>query len=248
MRYFIHLAYDGGAYHGWQLQPNAITVQHCLNKALSTLLKAEVETTGCGRTDTGVHARDFYAHLDTNSTIDDTKRFVHSLNALLPYDISVYDLLPVSESAHARFDAISRTYEYHICDRKEPFDRAYAFHFGKPLDLDAMNTAALHLLQQDDFACFNKTGGSQNGTHCNVSAATWVRSGHQIVFTITANRFLRNMVRAIVGTLLEVGEGKLTQEQFLEILASGERSEAGASVPAHGLFLTKVVYPYIQTN
>lgn len=248
MRYFIHLAYDGGAYHGWQLQPNAVTVQECLNKGLSTLLKTEVETTGCGRTDTGVHARDFYAHLDSFSPIDDTRRFVHSLNALLPYDISVYEMIPVPETAHARFDAISRTYEYHICDRKEPFDRAYAFHFSKPLDIDTMNAAASLLLQQVDFACFNKTGGSQNGTHCIVSTAIWVRNGHQIVFTITANRFLRNMVRAIVGTLLEVGEGKLTVDQFREILASGDRSEAGASVPAHGLFLTKVVYPFIHKN
>ena len=248
MRYFIHLAYDGGAYHGWQIQPNATTVQEILNKAISTLVKADVETIGCGRTDTGVHARDFYAHFDSPSPVIDHNKFLHALNAMLPYDIAVYRLIQVADTAHARFDATSRTYEYHICDRKEPFGRSYAFHFSKPLDIDAMNAAAAELLPHEDFACFNKTGGAQTGTHCNLVHAVWVRHEHHLVFTVTANRFLRNMVRAIVGTLLEVGEAKINLEDFRQILASGDRSEAGASVPAHGLFLTNVVYPYITDN
>lgn len=248
VRYFIHLAYDGGAYHGWQIQTNAITVQELLNKALTILVKENVETTGCGRTDTGVHARNFYAHFDCSEPINDLSRFLHAFNALLPYDISVYQVLAVHETAHARFDATSRTYEYHICDRKEAFERDYAFHFFKPLDLDTMNQAAALLLQHRDFACFNKMGGSQNGTECSVTEAEWKKSGHKLVFTISANRFLRNMVRAVVGTLLEVGEGKLSLSEFSQILNSGDRSEAGASVPAHGLFLTKVDYPFVVSQ
>lgn len=248
VRYFLRLAYDGGPFHGWQVQPNAQTVQQFLNEALSTLLRHPVETTGCGRTDTGVHAREFYAHFDTGETVADSGKFLHSLNAILPLEIAVYELIPVEPAAHARFDAVSRSYEYVVIDHKDPFLLERALYWPHGFDLDRMKDAADLLLTHSDFACFTKAGGASNGTNCTVTTATWEQREHRIVFKISANRFLRNMVRAIVGTLLEVGQGKLSREGFHEILLHGDRSDAGVSVPPHGLYLTRVDYPFIIPN
>jgi tRNA pseudouridine38-40 synthase len=246
VRYFLRLAYDGRPFHGWQVQPNAVTVQQVLNESMAVLLKEPVETTGCGRTDTGVHATEFFAHFDVSSTVSDPERFIRSLNALLPPEVAVYDLLPVHPEAHARFDAVSRTYEYHLTTRKDPFLRDRALFHPQLLEVNRMNDAARLLLEHDDFACFNKSGGAQTGTVCKVSAAAWEVRPDRLVFTVTANRFLRNMVRAMVGTLLEVGEGRCSLDEFRAILISGDRSDAGMSVPAHGLFLVHVVYPYLS--
>lgn len=248
MRYFLRLAYDGRPFHGWQVQPNAVTVQQALNEALAVLLKETVETTGCGRTDTGVHATEFFAHFDTTVDLMDQTRFLRSLNALLPAEIAVYELLAVHPEAHARFDAVSRTYEYHLTGRKDPFLRDRALFHPQPLDVDRMNEAARLLTEHEDFACFNKAGGAQTGTNCKITEAVWKVFPDRMVFTVTANRFLRNMVRAMVGTLLEVGEGRCSIEEFKIILDSGDRSDAGMSVPAHGLFLVRVVYPYINST
>jgi tRNA pseudouridine38-40 synthase len=248
VRYFLRLAFDGRPFHGWQAQPNAPTVQQRLEESLSVLLKSPVETMGCGRTDTGVHAAEFYAHFDPEYSVPDPDRFLRSLNALLPPEIAVYELIPVAPDAHARFDATSRTYEYRVTARKDPFLREHALFFPYPLDVERMNAAAALLLKQEDFACFTKTGGNSNGTHCRVTQAQWSQLEDRLVFTVTANRFLRNMVRAMVGTLLETGEGKCSLEQFESILSSGNRSDAGISVPAHGLSLVRVEYPFIHPS
>jgi tRNA pseudouridine38-40 synthase len=230
------------------VQPNALTVQQVLDQALSTFLKEKVETTGCGRTDTGVHAREFFAHFDTSEQVQDPGRFLRSINALLPSEIAISHLLEVHPEAHARFDAVSRTYEYHLYSRKDPFlDHRALFH-PKPLDLNSMNQAARLLLDHEDFACFNKSGGAAHGTRCRITAAGWEVFPDKIVFTVTANRFLRNMVRAMVGTLLEVGEDRCSIDEFAGILHSGDRSDAGMSVPAHGLYLVSVRYSYLNQD
>jgi len=248
LRYFIQLSFSGTAYHGWQLQENAVSVQAVLNDALGILLKHEINTTGCGRTDTGVHAKKFFAHFDSDLSLETLNDFIHQLNCILPPDIAVRGFIPVAADAHARFDARSRTYEYSIHQNKDPFRLGYSWYFAQSLDLDLMNEMASLLLAYHDFSCFSKSG-SRNPTHnCTVTFASWTENEGRLLFRITANRFLRNMVRAIVGTLIEGGKNNLGIDDFKSILESKNRSEAGPSVPAHGLSLTDVVYPYIKNE
>ena len=245
-RYFLFLAYEGTRYQGWQVQPHTTdTVQAVLNAKLSMLLREPVEVTGCGRTDTGVHASAFYAHFDTTAEQlpESAERFVYHLNAVLPADIAVYAIQRMPDTAHARFDATYREYEYHITRIKNPFGSTQSWLLRDELDVEHMNACAALFLQQTDFGAFCKSGGNAKTTLCTVSCAYWRSNGHQLVFTIGANRFLRNMVRAAVGTLLDAGRGKLSVADVQRILQSGNRSEAGQSVPARGLFLTDVHYP-----
>lgn len=247
MRYFIEFAYNGKNYHGWQYQPHSISVQEVLNKALSTLLKQPIDVTGAGRTDTGVHAKQMYAHFDYDSVIN-SDSLTQKLNSFLPKDIVVYRLIPLHDDAHARFDATSRTYEYHIHTFKDAFiGEGSWFHFH-PLDMDKMNEAAKILFEYKDFKCFSKTHTDVRTFNCVIMEANWKKEGNNLVFTVAADRFLRNMVRAIVGTLVNVSLGKITLQDFREIIESRDRNKAGFSVPAHGLYLTKVAYPYIQED
>lgn len=245
-RYFIEISYKGTAYHGWQIQPNAITVQEVFNKALNVILKKDIETLGCGRTDTGVHASQFFLHLDLDEAIIDHEKMIRSLNALLPKDIAVKNILKVSEDAHARFDATLRSYEYHIHFKKNPFKTDSSWLLRDELDISAMNKAAQIILEYQDFGAFCKANGDNFTNLCEVSQSEWEVKDDEIIYHISANRFLRNMVRAIVGTLVEVGKGKLKPEALHQIIQSQNRSEAGVSVPACGLFLTAVHYPYIK--
>jgi tRNA pseudouridine38-40 synthase len=242
-RYFLKLAYKGTAFHGWQIQPNAHSVQAELCRAASLLLQSETEITGCGRTDTGVHATEFYAHFDSENLLADCVDFVYRLNAILPFDIAVSEVFPVQADAHARFSALSRTYEYRITSKKNPFVKELACHFSRPLDLKVMNHLASVLMEYCDFSCFSKAHTQTKTNNCTISRAAWEEKNDLLIFTITADRFLRNMVRAIVGTLVEAGLGNLDEAGLREILKSGDRSNAGKSMPAEGLFLTKVEYP-----
>lgn len=242
MRYFIQFSYFGKAYHGWQNQPNAITVQEVLEKALSTLLRQKVEVVGAGRTDAGVHAKQMFCHLDVDE-IQDIDDLVYRLNAFLPDDVAIQGIHPVADDAHARFDATERTYEYWLVKEKDPFLFDHAHFIKQPLDVDAMNRAAKIVLDYTDFECFSKSNTDVKTFNCDVREAFWKIDEEKWVFTITADRFLRNMVRAVVGTLLDVGMGKMPAEGIHKIIASKDRGEAGASVPAKGLYLTKVSYP-----
>jgi tRNA pseudouridine38-40 synthase len=248
LRYFIKLAYKGTHYHGWQSQPNATSVQETLGKAVSVVLNSEVNLMGAGRTDTGVHAKEMYAHFDFETPFD-TENIVHKLNSYLPKDIVVYAIIPVSSEAHARFDATKRTYEYHINSFKDAFIQDESWYFQQSLDVDLMNEAAQLLFNYTDFQCFSKVNTDVNTFDCTIFEAQWTQStdkheNDKLVFTISANRFLRNMVRAIVGTLVNVGMHKISLEDFETIIKSKNREKAGFSVPAHGLFLTKIEYPY----
>ncbi|WP_417367898.1 tRNA pseudouridine(38-40) synthase TruA [Flavobacterium beibuense] len=245
MRYFIEFAYNGKNYHGWQYQPHSISVQEVLNKALSTLLKQPIDVTGAGRTDTGVHAKQMYAHFDFDKELD-SSFWTKKLNAFLPKDIVVYRIIPLHDDAHARFDATSRTYEYHIHTFKDAFDNETSWYYFHKLDVEKMNEAAKILFEYKDFKCFSKTHTDVKTFNCVMMEANWQQDGNKLVFTVAADRFLRNMVRAIVGTLVNVGQGKLTLQEFREIIESRDRNNAGFSVPAHGLYLTKVAYPYID--
>lgn len=242
-RYFIRLAYNGTNYKGWQVQPGTLTVQSELEKALSLILRAEVEIVGCGRTDTGVHASDYYAHFDLAAAIKDTADLVYKLNKFLPPAIAIKEIFEVADTAHARFDASQRVYEYKVVRQKNPFTQNLAYYFHGDLDVDAMNAAAAILLGNKDFKAFSKTHTDVKTTMCNVTFAQWEVRGDVLVFTIAANRFLRNMVRAIVGTLIEVGRGKRSFDEFSDVINSLERSEAGDSAPAEGLYLAKITYP-----
>lgn len=246
-RFFIELSYNGSAYHGWQIQHNAISVQEILDKNLSTLLRQKIETLGCGRTDTGVHAEQFYVHFDAvnDGLLNDPERFIYRVNSLLPPDVAVKRLLLVGNDTHARFDAISRSYQYRIHFDKNPFLHHFSWQMRDCLDVDAMNTAAKILLEYEDFSCFSKAHTQVFTNNCQITEAEWRVNGDQLVFYITANRFLRNMVRAIVGTLIEIGKGQKKTEHMHEVIRSQDRSKAGTSVPAHGLYLTAVEYPYI---
>lgn len=243
-RYFAHLAYDGTAYHGWQSQDNAHSVQTELEKCLSLKLSAPIKLTGCGRTDTGVHARNYYAHFDLEKAIlpEEKPALLNALNHFLPADIVLYDLINVHPNANARFDAISRTYSYYINTQKLPFDRQYAWYVYGLLDMELMQLCADYLLEVDDFTSFSKLHSSAKNNICKLSQASWQQTKYGLVFTITANRFLRNMVRAIVGTLIEVGRERHTFEQFKNIVEARNRGRAGLSAPASGLFLEEVVY------
>lgn len=245
MRYFIKLAYNGTPYHGWQIQPNASSVQETLNQAFSVLLKSEICLMGAGRTDTGVHARQMYAHFDFETPLDIPK-LLYKLNSYLPEDIVIYDIIPVSQEAHCRFDATKRTYEYHINTIKDPFLKEKSWYFSQYLDLEIMNKAAELLFKHTDFQCFSKVNTDVNTFDCTIFEAYWKQEGSSLIFTISANRFLRNMVRSIVGTLVTIGLQKITLEDFNDIILSKNREKAGFSVPAHGLYLTKIEYPYFN--
>jgi tRNA pseudouridine38-40 synthase len=246
-RYFIELAYKGTAYQGWQIQPNGRTVQSELNKALSILCKQPVETLGAGRTDTGVHARYFVAHFDTNKPIDDdlniSGRFIKSLNGILPLDMAVYAIHEVHPAANARFDALARTYEYRICTRKDPFTRGFSWCIFQTLDVEIMNAGAYQLMEYSDFTSFSKLHSGTKTNICTIHEAYWSVNEHYLVFTITADRFLRNMVRAITGTLVDLGKHKITLDALKHIIESKNRNMAGISAPAEGLYLTAIRYP-----
>ncbi|MFC2101782.1 tRNA pseudouridine(38-40) synthase TruA [Bacteroidota bacterium] len=244
-RYFIQLAYDGTHYHGWQIQRNARTVQQVLGDACSLILREPVKLTGCGRTDTGVHARQFFAHFELLRWMDETecRKLVYQLNGLLDSDIAVYDIYPVKPKIHARFSATTRTYTYTISRTKDPFQVNYSTYLFGEIGIEMMNQGAEFLLSVNDFTSFSKVNTDTKTNICRVKRAWWTESGDKLVFTISADRFLRNMVRAIVGTLLELGTGKMTFDEFRQIVAGKNRSDAGESVPAKGLFLVAVEYP-----
>lgn len=248
MRYFIQFAYKGTNYHGWQLQPNAVSVQEVLTKAMNILFREDFELIAAGRTDAGVHAKLMYAHFDTEKEFD-AAQMIQKLNSFLPEDITVYRFFDVSDQAHARFDAVSRSYEYHIHTFKNSFLKDLSWYHFRPLNVEKMNQAAKILLEYEDFECFSKAHTDVFTFNCTITKAYWEQKDDRLIFHISANRFLRNMVRAIVGTLIYVGSGKITVEDVRKIIESKDRGKAGFSVPAHGLYLTRVVYPYInETN
>ena len=242
MRYFVTFSYFGLAYHGWQSQPNAVTVQQIMEEVFTTLLRQKISLVAAGRTDTGVHAKKMVAHFDIEAPLNTTD-VVMKLNSFLPEDIAVEKIFAVSGDAHARFSALSRTYEYWLVQQKHPFYKDTAYYVKQPLNVSAMNMAAEVLMEYEDFEAFSKSGTDVKTNLCSVNKAVWVADNEKLVFTITADRFLRNMVRAIVGTLLEVGQGKIGLEDVKTIIKSKDRSRAGASVPAKGLYLTLVEYP-----
>ena len=242
MRYFITFSYDGTRYHGWQIQPNGDSVQERLEWALSTLLRREVNVTGAGRTDAGVHARVMVAHFDFDEAID-CQQLCYKLNRLLPFDIAVQEVKQVSDDMHARFSATSRTYHYYIHTKKDPFRRAYSCEIHYPLDFALMNEAGKILTTYEDFGAFCKSHTDVKTTICHVTEARWVQKSETAwYFRITANRFLRNMVRAVVGTLIDVGRGKLSIEEFRKVIEGKRRTEAGESMPGNALFLEDVRY------
>lgn len=242
MRYFIHFSYDGTNYHGWQIQPNGITVQGELQHALSVLLRADTPVTGAGRTDTGVHARNMVAHFDTEASIDG-EQLVYKLNRLLPRDIAVSRIVEVADDMHARFSATRRTYRYYVCTKKDPFCRNYYWHTHFNLDFELMNTAADVLKEYDDFGAFCKSHSDAKTTLCTIYEAQWHQQADgSWYFEITANRFLRNMVRAVVGTLVEVGRHRMSLEEFRRVIEGKKRTDAGESMPGHALFLESVEY------
>ncbi|HBX52490.1 MAG TPA: tRNA pseudouridine(38-40) synthase TruA [Bacteroidales bacterium] len=242
-RYFIELSYLGKNYHGWQLQKNAVTIQGTLDKVLSLLLNSEMETIGAGRTDTGVHAKYFVAHFDSEVEFD-LLQLCFKLNSFLPKDISVKTIFPVPSEAHSRFDAISRTYQYFLCTEKNPFMLDFAAYFFHPLDIGLMNSAAMILFEYSDFTSFSKLHSDTKTNNCKIMKAVWEEQEKGVfVFTIQADRFLRNMVRAIVGTLLDVGHKKISLNDFRKIIEDKNRCNAGQSVPPQGLFLTDIEYP-----
>ena len=244
MRYFIRLAYNGAPFHGWQIQPHDNSVQEVLEQALGTVLRTPVAVTGAGRTDTGVNARTMYAHFDVDAPIADVDGLCRSLNGLLGRDVAVYAIFPVADDAHARFDATSRTYKYFLHTAKSPFLYPLSWECHFDLDFDLMNEAAERLLHYTDFTSFSKLHTDVKTNNCRVTHARWERVGEQWVFTITADRFLRNMVRAVVGTLVEVGRHRISVDEFCRIIEAKDRCEAGNSMPGNALFLWDITYPY----
>jgi len=242
LRYFIEIAFNGKNYHGWQIQPDAASVQKTLEKALSTLLRKKIDLVGAGRTDAGVHAKQLFAHFDFDETIDN-KKLCFKLNSFLPNDIVVKNIFSVKEDAHARFHALSRTYEYHVSLEKDPFVNEFSYQLLQNPDVEKMNKASKILLNYTNFQCFSKSKTDVKTYNCIITFAEWKLHNNKLVFTITADRFLRNMVRAIVGTLLEIGLGKLEVNDLHDIIKSKNRSKAGTSAPAEGLYLTRVEYP-----
>ncbi len=242
MRYFLELSYNGSPYHGWQRQPNAVSIQEVLENALSTILRFKTEIVGAGRTDTGVHAKQIMAHFDSDRDLN-VESLIYKLNSILPAEIAIQSLYEVDKDAHARFDAVSRSYEYCINLTKDPFLIKKSYYMKRSLDLNLMNEAAKLLLNYTNFKCFSKSKTDVKTYNCTITEAIWERNKDNLIFKISANRFLRNMVRAIVGTLIEIGEGKLDLEDLVDIIKSENRSRAGYSVPAHGLYLVEVKYP-----
>lgn len=243
MRYFLTLAYNGAQYCGWQRQPNAPSVQQTLEEALSTLLRTTIQVVGAGRTDTGVHASEMVAHFDADISQQEADNLPYLLNRYLDASIVIYHIRPVLPQAHARFDALSRTYNYRIAFGKNPFEQQLAYVVHKQPSVEMMNHAANKLIEVNDFQSFAKAHSDVKTFLCDVTIAQWKLTPNGAIFTIEANRFLRNMVRAVVGTLLEIGWGKLTLEQWDQIIDSKDRSQAGFSAPAQGLYLTKIEYP-----
>lgn len=243
IRYFAKLAYHGAAYHGWQVQNNAHTVQAEINQALSTITRQPVNVVGCGRTDTGVHAKEFFLHFDLPQRFEQATDLAFKLNCLLPKDIVIHQVFETKPDMHARFSALSRTYEYHLSTQKDPFQQGRAYYFRKPLDVDLMNEAAASLADFTDFTTFSKLHTQVKTNNCVVSQAVWKTDSDPWVFTIRADRFLRNMVRAVVGTLIMVGEKKMDLEGFKQVIEAKNRQLAGPSVPAEGLYLVRVEYP-----
>jgi len=242
LRYFIELSYNGSAYHGWQNQPTAISVQEVLENALATVLKTPISVMGAGRTDTGVHASQMFAHFDFNEELIDTN-LIFKLNSFLPKDIAVHTIFKVKNDTHARFNALSRTYLYRITLQKNVFTFNDTFYVKQALDVEKMNEASKILLDYKDFQCFSKSNTDVKTYYCNIMKAEWVIENNELRFTIKADRFLRNMVRAIVGTMVNIGLGKTAIEDLHQIIKSKNRSEAGFSVPAQALYLTKIEYP-----
>lgn len=243
MRYFLELSYDGTNYHGWQIQPNAISIQEKINEGLSVLLQSEIMIMGAGRTDTGVHASQMFAHFDTDKDFE-VDKLLHRVNSILPEDIAIDKMFLVSDDAHSRFDATSRSYEYRIYLGRNPFLINSTWQlYTKKLDVPRMNQAAEFLLNYRDFKCFSKSKTDVKTNNCVITNALWKQEGNLLVFHISADRFLRNMVRAIVGTLVDIGLHKSTVENFKKIIESKDRTKAGFSVPAKGLFLTHIEYP-----
>lgn len=243
MRYFIEFSYNGSSFFGYQIQPNEISVQEELEKALSTILRTEIKTTGAGRTDTGVHAKKMFAHFDFEKNISDN--LVYQLNSFLPPSIAVKRIFEVKEDLHARFSATYRTYEYYISLEKNPFTENSAWqHWRRPLDVNKMNEACKILFEYEDFGSFAKIGGDNKTNICKIYRADWEQNGNELKFTVSADRFLRNMVRAIVGTMVEIGSGKISPSAMREIIEAQNRGEAGSSAPAHALFLVDVGYEF----
>ncbi len=245
MRYFIELSYRGTAYNGWQIQPNALSVQQTLQEALSKVLRESIEVVGAGRTDTGVHARYYVAHFDCSTPIDDSDKFLYHLNSVLPFDIAVSRVRRVKDDAHARFDATEREYTYLISTVKDPFTlgNTWYYRYTTPLSVEAMNRAAEALLRHEDFTTFAKLNSNNSTNICHVTYAHWEARADGFKFVIRSNRFLRNMIRALVGTMVDVGRGKLSPEQFEELIVARDLSRASGSAPAEGLFLSNVKYP-----
>jgi tRNA pseudouridine38-40 synthase len=242
MRYFITLSYDGTRFHGWQIQPNGISVQEELQWGLSLLLRHEISVTGAGRTDAGVHARMMVAHFDYEGVVDG-KQLTYKLNKLLPQDIAIQKVEQVEDDMHARFSAVSRTYHYYIHTAKSPFQRHYSCELHYPLNFELMNEAARMLLEYEDFGAFCKSHADVKTTLCHVTVAQWHQSSPTSwYFEISANRFLRNMVRAVVGTLIEVGRGRLSLDEFRRVIEGKRRTEAGESMPGNALFLERIEY------
>lgn len=242
-RYFIELAYNGTRFNGWQVQPNAPSVQEHLEKALSTICREPIAVTGAGRTDTGVHARLMVAHFESDNENLDNPDFSYKLNSFLSSDISIFRIYKVNPEAHARFDALSRTYHYYIACVKDPFSQETAWFFKYPLDVAKMNEACNVLFEYIDFTSFSKLHTDVKTNNCKIFRAEWKEEGNKLVFIIRADRFLRNMVRAIVGTMVEVGQGKISVDDFRSIIEKKDRGLAGVSVPPQGLFLTGIEYP-----
>jgi tRNA pseudouridine38-40 synthase len=245
VRYFIKISFTGTDYHGWQSQANADkTVQQICIKGMEKILRHPVKLQGAGRTDAGVHAEEMYAHFDTNrDLIEDKSTWLYKFNSVVPFSIAFNDIMSVKPDAHARFDATSRTYKYIITTRKDPFLLGFAFLFPHELDIEKMNKAASMLKEYKEFSSFKKTNTQNKTDHCTIKHAHWEKQNDKLIFTITADRFLRNMVRAIVGTMISVGNGRCTAEEFCRIIESKSRSRAGFSVPANGLYLTHIEYP-----
>ncbi len=240
----MRLSYRGAGFHGWQIQPNDNSVQQTIEQAMATVLRHPVSITGAGRTDTGVNARMMVAHFDVDTPIADTALLVRSINGIVGRDIAIHAIFPVHDDAHARFDATSRTYKYFAHTLKSPFLYPLSWQCRPDMDFDLMNQAAAHLLDYRDFTSFSKLHTDVKTNNCVVTRAQWDRVGEQWVFTITADRFLRNMVRAVVGTLVEVGLHRITIDDFCRIIEQRDRCKAGTSMPPHPLFLWDITYPY----
>ncbi len=241
-RYFIKLAYNGSGFHGWQIQNNAHSVQAEISKKLSLLLKEDLNIVGCGRTDAGVHASEFFAHFEIERELEKLKDLVYKLNSFLDEGIVVYDIYKVDNELHSRFSAKKRTYKYYISTVKDPFRSHLSYYFNVALDVEEMKKATVFLFDYHDFTSFSKLHTQTATNICEIMEANWEFEDNMLVFTISADRFLRNMVRAIVGTLVEIGRGKLKAEDIKTIIESKDRSKAGYSVPAQGLFLSGVEY------